>query len=285
MKHLSYLLLILISFSSLNLSAARRFRSAVIGGFLLSSRILAETESAEKEYEDCTEYTLATSDGAYKVTNDDLKDCSNGLRGFLCDEETPVTINEIECTSWQESTVYNYNSSCFPSNTLVHTERGPVQMANLTAGDEIYDAEGNLVKVEDFLHFVEEKETYITSFYDSEGRLIIEASPTHLLFSKGQKTKYARDFKVGEELFMGNGSSILINSIIIEKKEAAMIAPLTTSGHLLVGPQKIKASCFPEVSHPDAAYWYTRGRRFLFGDFKGNPADLELHIAWILSNL
>lgn len=150
-----------------------------------------------------------------------------------------------------------------------------VDLANLQVGDTVLDANGNPTLVTGFLHKVVDTPTQALRFYgerDSQEIVLLEATPTHLIFDSGNVARYAADFKVGDA-FLGAKEKPVKITRIEAFTTPELIAPLTQAGTLRVGAgsTSVGASCYAHVPSHRCAHAYYQTKRWVCSKIGINP--------------
>lgn len=183
--------------------------------------------------------------------------------GYICSKATITRINETHST-W-ECTDSSYRERCFHEMVQVYRlEAGEVvavAIGDLKEGDQVLDHQGQLTEVLSMMHDVKANALdQLVSLYDQDQNLIVRLTPEHLLFDSEGNSKFANGFRMGDQLLARDGSVVKVASqeisAVEEDDKTRLVAPLTQSGTLLVGPRQIAASCYAHVSDHDLAHDY-----------------------------
>lgn len=165
--------------------------------------------------------------------------------------------------------VSDLDYTCFSSEMLAYRQNGSryekVSLEHLQAGDTVLDAQGNPTQVIGFLDRQDGVEAKTMRFYgkrENEEVLLLEVTPSHLLFDSKQTARFAQSFKVGDA-FLGAHQKPVVITRIEEATVSSIIAPLTAAGTLRVGAgsTSIGASCYAHVSSHRAAHTYYKVKR------------------------
>lgn len=171
--------------------------------------------------------------------------------------------------------------TCFKSDMVAYRQEGSryrkVSLAQLQEGDTVLDAQGNPTQVIGFLDRQNGVEAKTMRFYgqrENEEVLLLEVTPSHLLFDSKQKAHLAQDFKVGDA-FLGAHQKPVAITRIEGAMASSVIAPLTASGTLLVGAgsTSVGASCYAHVSSHQLAHTYYQAKRGICRLLGVNPTS------------
>ena len=177
--------------------------------------------------------------------------------------------SEWKCTS------YSYNK-CFEGNTLVWTSNNTIPMNELVIGDEIHDADGNPTKV---IGFTSHKTVLTTTIqFTSNGNIVREVSPYHIVYGMNGPD-YATNFRSGD--YLSTTTDELLVDVRYTTKRTELITPITSSGTMLVGENKIRASCYAHTKWLRTLHYYTKIRNTLFS-YNKSTSSLEKYVTRFL---
>ncbi|MDD9950345.1 MAG: hypothetical protein OXT67_02145 [Zetaproteobacteria bacterium] len=179
------------------------------------------------------------------------------------------------------------NPSCFPPHTWVYDVQGKrFEMESLQVGDAVQDAFGQPTEVIGFLHLhAGRTSTLMFDFVGEDDVVLLSASPRHLVYNGAAQARFAMDLRAEEGLRDTRGNQVPLKRIDVRplypQELGTLMAPLTRSGSLKVGPQGVAASCYAEFSRAGVAHMYTQFMHRL-APYEGALKPLDMYLlSWI----
>lgn len=232
--------------------------------------LLALSSVASSQY--CTEGTV-TYDG-HGVGHWKCKSTATINQCQYCESGLLIQNDNSTVQTWKCTNTAGDCGSCFAKETIVFRANGahiltPVSISGLQIGDVILDGDAKETEFLGYLDADPDSPSVMLEFYEQEIASVpfLSVSPEHLLFVDGLGTQFAGDIKPGQFLINSETGVEVFVAKVIAVKSNGKYAPLTHSGTLAVGPNKIKASCFAHVNSPALSGWYFYAKKFAFGQY------------------
>ncbi|XP_032513118.2 tiggy-winkle hedgehog protein [Danaus plexippus] len=166
----------------------------------------------------------------------------------------------IHCSVKTESSV-GTGAGCFPSGSLVHTEKGPKNIDSLQKGDRVLaaDNDGKLVFSE-VLTFIDRDPNAVRQYIEltAENNATITTTPSHLLLlaaADGWRESFADNVEIGDFLLTRGQGSVMRPSRVVNIRRVSKLgvfAPLTRTGTIIV--DDALASCYALINSHSIAH-------------------------------
>ncbi len=260
---------------------------------LVASLILVLSLPALANYNYCAAGIIRTNErGGTNFTCTVVTDSSDCSKQYPTGGIVTSLGNNTQYLTFTQFAGHCESTSCFSKDTMVYRvsadgETNPVAITQLSPGDFVLDGDGQRTEFLGYLHADAQQKSRMLEFYSSEddNAPFLRVSPDHILFVDGMGSQFASDIDLGQSLIHAETGKSIKVGMIMEVDTEGVYAPLTASGTLAVGTQKVKASCFAHTNSPVAASWYfylkrqALGRKFL--DSK-SPTETDLSLlGWL----
>ncbi|XP_028036375.1 tiggy-winkle hedgehog protein [Bombyx mandarina] len=166
----------------------------------------------------------------------------------------------IHCSVKTESSV-GTGAGCFPGGSVVHTEKGPKDIAALQKGDKVLAADDNGMMIySKVLTFIDRDPNATRQFIEitAENGVAITTTPSHLLLlaaADGWREVFAANIKEGDVLLTRGRSDVMRPSRVTRTRiltKRGVFAPLTKAGTIIV--DDVLASCYALVRSHSLAH-------------------------------